>query len=332
VLGSATTQRFLGKRWDPTRSRRIATQFDGVSIGVGDVHAGRVALCPVEAVGAGRAGEGGGHFVEVDLIDDEAQVIHVHAIGPLLEEIDDRGRRDPHGREGDLAAAPLVEAVGFEAERVAVERQGALDVGATDHHMVETGDAELDRHGSQSTAGSAGGRLVCFPLEKGRHLSQNERMSTTTSYLLAGLDPSVADALRAGGGIRYVADEHPGFPCRQCLRDAEIGEEVILVSHDPFDDSSSSPYRSASPIFLHRWPCAPPDVAELPEQLTGRRLSVRAFDTSEMMLDAALIDGRELATTIERLLENTAVDHLHVHNEPRGCFAARVVRPTASLG
>ncbi|HEX2784166.1 MAG TPA: DUF1203 domain-containing protein, partial [Ilumatobacteraceae bacterium] len=83
------------------------------------------------------------------------------------------------------------------------------------------------------------------------------------------------------------------------------------------------------PIFLHRMPCAPPDVEEIPEQLTRRRLSVRAFDTSDMMLDAALIDGRELAPTIERLLENTAVDHLHVHNEPRGCFAARVDRPAA---
>lgn len=154
-------------------------------------------------------------------------------------------------------------------------------------------------------------------------------MTNTTSYLIAGLDPSVADALRAGGGIGYVVDEHPGFPCRQCLRDAEIGEEMILVSHDPFDESSSSPYRSASPIFLHRMPCAPPDVEEIPEQLTRRRLSVRAFDTSDMMLDAALIDGRELAPTIERLLENTAVDHLHVHNEPRGCFAARVDRPAA---
>jgi hypothetical protein len=150
-------------------------------------------------------------------------------------------------------------------------------------------------------------------------------MTNTASYVLAGLDPSVADALRARGGIGYVADEHPGFPCRQCLRDAEIGEEMILVSHDPFD-GSSSPYRSASPIFLHRSPCAPPDLAEVPEQLTRRRLSVRAFDTSDMMLDAALIEGRDLAPAIEHLLENTAVNHLHVHNEPRGCFAARVDR------
>ena len=149
-------------------------------------------------------------------------------------------------------------------------------------------------------------------------------MTNATSYVVAGVDPSVADGLRARGGIGYVADEHPGFPCRQCLRDAEIGDEMILVSHDPF--TASSPYRSASPIFLHRSPCTLPETADLPQQLTRRRLSVRAFDTSEMMLDAALIDGVDLARAIEDLLENRDVDHLHIHNEPRGCFAARVER------
>ena len=149
-------------------------------------------------------------------------------------------------------------------------------------------------------------------------------MTTTTTYVVAGVDPAVADELRTKGGIGYVADERPGFPCRQCLRDAQIGDQMILVSHDPF--SAWSPYRSASPIFLHRDPCTPFIDDELPEQLTGRRLSVRAFDTAEMMLDAALVQGDELASTIERLLDNAAVDHLHVHNEPRGCFAARVER------
>lgn len=149
-------------------------------------------------------------------------------------------------------------------------------------------------------------------------------MNTTIDYVLRGLDPHVADELRASGGIAYVADEQPGFPCRQCLRDAEIGEELILTSYDPF--TGTSPYRSASPIFLHRDSCRRDDSPDLPEQLTGRRLSVRAFDDEEMMIDAALIAGTDLAATIGRLLENTAAAHLHIHNEPRGCYAARVDR------
>ena len=148
-------------------------------------------------------------------------------------------------------------------------------------------------------------------------------MSNST-FVLDGIDPEAADALRARGGITYVTDEKPGYPCRQCLRDAEIGEEVILVSHDPF--TASSPYRCASPIFIHREPCTPHHSTGLPEQLARGQRSVRAFDAAAMMLDAALIDGAELSATIDRFFDNASIDHLHIHNEPRGCWAARVDR------
>ena len=145
------------------------------------------------------------------------------------------------------------------------------------------------------------------------------------TFVLTGIDPSHADNLRALGGITYVADEKPGFPCRQCLRDAEVGEELLLVSYDPF--TASSPYRCASPIFIHSKSCAADQSADHPAQLTSRKLSIRAFDTEAMMLDAALIDGADLTKTIEHLLGNPSVEVLHVHNEPRGCWAARVERP-----
>ena len=45
-----------------------------------------------------------------------------------------------------------------------------------------------------------------------------------------------------------------------------------------------------------------------------------------MMLDATLIQGEDLSKTIQRLLDNPEIDHLHIHNEPRGCWAARVDR------
>ncbi len=149
------------------------------------------------------------------------------------------------------------------------------------------------------------------------------------TYVIVAIDPITADELRAAHtadvGPVTVADEHPGYPCRQCLRDADVGDELILVSHDPFD--GDSPYRSASPIFLHRVSCAPAaSTDELPDQLTRRLLSVRAFDARRMMIDAAVIDGSQLGPTIDRLLANDAAHHLHVHNATRGCWAARVDR------
>ena len=146
-----------------------------------------------------------------------------------------------------------------------------------------------------------------------------------SQYRLAPIDAEAADALRAGGGERYIADANPGYPCRQCLRDAEIGESLILVAHDPF--TVDSPYRSTSPIFLHEQPCEPDSrPASLPVQLTGRQLSVRAFDDCAMMLDAAVIDGAELDEQLRTFFDDAATHEVHVHNATRGCWATSVTR------
>jgi Protein of unknown function (DUF1203) len=148
---------------------------------------------------------------------------------------------------------------------------------------------------------------------------------TASVFVLDPIAPETADSLRAGGGPVYVADSHPGYPCRQCLRDAAVGEELVLVSHDPF--AGSSPYRSASPIFLHRSPCSPAArTDDLPDQLTQRQLSVRSFDADEMMIDAAVVDGDRLRETIERFFAADQSAKIHVHNAVRGCWATTVQR------
>lgn len=147
----------------------------------------------------------------------------------------------------------------------------------------------------------------------------------THPFALRPIDPSSADCLRRKGGAIYVADDHPGYPCRQCLRDAEVGEELILVSHDPFH--AETPYRSASPIFLHRAHCAPPtNTSELPVQLTCRQLSVRSFDSDEIMIDAAVVEGVDLLRTIHSMFEETASWSIHVYNATRGCWAVTIDR------
>jgi hypothetical protein len=156
-------------------------------------------------------------------------------------------------------------------------------------------------------------------------------MSTAT-FAIRPIDADTADRLRATATVVRVADESPGYPCRQCLRDAEIGDELVLVSYDPFDPFDppgvDSPYRCASPVFLHRLDCSDRlDTSRLPAQLTRRRLSVRAFDGSAMMLDGRVIEGSDLGATIDALLAIEGVERLHVHNAGPGCFAARVERP-----
>lgn len=154
-------------------------------------------------------------------------------------------------------------------------------------------------------------------------------METTTAYQIVPISHADAARLRDAGGEVYVADSMPGYPCRQCLTDAEIGDELILVSYDPF--GSDSPYRSASPIFLHRHECVMTNEV-VPLQLTRRQLSVRSFDADEMMLDAAVIDGSDLEATIDRLFVDPAAQRIHIHNAQRGCWATWVDRSTIVAG
>jgi hypothetical protein len=133
-----------------------------------------------------------------------------------------------------------------------------------------------------------------------------------------------ANRLREEATVVQVADTSPGYPCRQCLQDADIGEELVLVSYDPF--ASDSPYRSASPIYLHKSQCGEPRLNQISEQQLRRQLSIRAFDSAEMMSDAQVIDGKDLESVAVRLFESTDVAFLHVHNAGPGCWALRIER------
>lgn len=147
---------------------------------------------------------------------------------------------------------------------------------------------------------------------------------TDSMYQLRPLSADAAASLRRTGGPTYVVDRSPGYPCRACLRDAAIGETVLLTSYTPF--GHHSPYRSASPVFVHANNCQIEPSEELPISLTGRQLSVRAFDAAEMMIDAAAIDGANLGDALRALFTNDAVASAHIHNSPRGCWAASAVR------
>ena len=123
-----------------------------------------------------------------------------------------------------------------------------------------------------------------------------------------------------------VVDEQNAYPCRRCLRDAEPGETVVLLSYDPFDDDAETAYRQPGPIFVHRAPCAHVPADAVPDQLTRRLLSVRSFGRDHRMLGGVVVQGSELEAAADRLLDDVSVAYLHVHNAGPGCFAARIDR------
>ena len=124
---------------------------------------------------------------------------------------------------------------------------------------------------------------------------------------------------------RYVADEKPGYPDRIELRDADAGETLILVNyiHQPADN----PYHASHAIFVLEGAQAAYDRTNaIPDAMRSRQISLRVFDTADLMVDAEIVDGRHMESDIERFFSDPRVAYIHAHYAKRGCFAARIDR------
>jgi hypothetical protein len=155
------------------------------------------------------------------------------------------------------------------------------------------------------------------------------------TFQIRGLAPeqfthlfSLSDAELSAQGIdRHIAEEELSFPCRVSLQDAAIGEELLLLNFAHLKTNSA--YQTKGPIFVRRHALvAPLFVDRLPPMLdqAQRLFSVRAFDSSDRMVDAEVAGGSELQTLLRHFLSKPEVNYLHVHFARRGCFAARVDR------
>lgn len=127
------------------------------------------------------------------------------------------------------------------------------------------------------------------------------------------------------GALRYVADSHPGYPDRIEMRDAKPGETLLLVNyvHQP----AANAYRASHAIFVREGAKTAYDrTDEIPDAMRVRQMSLRAFDADDLMVDADLVDGREIEAVIDRLFADPQVAYIHAHYAKRGCYAARIDR------
>lgn len=131
--------------------------------------------------------------------------------------------------------------------------------------------------------------------------------------------------LKELGVKRYTVDSKPGFPDRIEMRDADIGESMLLLNHMSMD--RASPYRATHAIFIREGARESYEARnEIPVVMSSRMLSLRAFDCEGMILDAAVATGDEVKRAVLRLLANEAVEHIDAHNAARGCFSGRIFR------
>jgi hypothetical protein len=154
-----------------------------------------------------------------------------------------------------------------------------------------------------------------------------------TSFQLVGLpfEPfsplfALSDAELLARNVRRVfATTKPGYPCSVSLADAEIGDELLLLAfeHQP----ASSPYKSSGPIFVRKAAVqAHVEPGVVPDYVRTRLISVHAYDTQHLMIDALVCAGSAAAAAIQKMFSRDDVAYIHLHNANRGCFSCAVNR------
>lgn len=156
------------------------------------------------------------------------------------------------------------------------------------------------------------------------------------TYFIRGLDPQDFaplfalddDALASRRAVRTTARASRGFPCRVSLRDADEGDELLLLHH--VNHAVDTPYRHAFAIYVRK------DAAEAaqyvdtcPPVFEGRPIALRGFSAAGMLVDARLAQPGETDAAIRALLQDGTIAYIDAHNAAHGCFAARVNRHEA---
>jgi Protein of unknown function (DUF1203) len=118
-----------------------------------------------------------------------------------------------------------------------------------------------------------------------------------------------------------------GEPCRDVLRRANPGEELILASFTPF--TKSGPYKEFGPVFL---------LANASDEQTDRssfpttsgylreRFVLRAYSQEESIVDAVMLTPADFDATLEKFLASPDVAFVHARFPTYGCFACRIDR------
>lgn len=166
-------------------------------------------------------------------------------------------------------------------------------------------------------------------------LYAHEIPKPTTPITIAPIPASFLNRVRIDGlddlgqPVKRV-EAQGGEPCRDVLRRAQPGEQLILASFTPF--TKPGPYHEYGPVFVlaeesseqvlrDRLP-----AAGSPNDYLREQFAVRAYSEDEEIVNAALIEARDFDATIERLLRSNDVAFLHVRYPAYGCFSCRIDR------
>jgi hypothetical protein len=115
-------------------------------------------------------------------------------------------------------------------------------------------------------------------------------------------------------------------PCRHCLRTFHIGaERRILFTYDSFHDQEAMPL--PGPVFVHAEACDRyPEDGGFPGDLRTHALTLNAYARGRKVMGQEYVADGAVEAALERLLDRSEVDYIHVRNTKAGCYDLRVER------
>ncbi|MFC9686240.1 DUF1203 domain-containing protein [Streptomyces sp. NPDC056948] len=158
---------------------------------------------------------------------------------------------------------------------------------------------------------------------------------TTTTYSALPIAPRALKDLRttddAGRPTTPFTTAESGSPLRCCLRRAEPGERIALVSYAPLRRWASEQgvdpgaYDEQGPVFIHAEECAGPDTDALP--FTNSHRTVRRYSAEGRILGGRLVtEPAAIAQAFTEAFDDPAVELVHVRAVEYGCFLYEVRR------
>ncbi len=120
-----------------------------------------------------------------------------------------------------------------------------------------------------------------------------------------------------------------GEPCRDVLRRAREGEELILASFSPFE--KPGPYKEYGPVFVLARDSGE-DVERQALEIGSEwnylrsQFAIRAYSSNEEIIDAVLVEAAKAQEVVKELFARPDTAFLHVRFPTYGCFACRLDR------
>jgi hypothetical protein len=164
--------------------------------------------------------------------------------------------------------------------------------------------------------------------------------ATTTAYTVHPIAPVVLAELRrlddAGNAPVRVHDAEGGSPLRCCLRRAEPGAELLLLSYAPLrrwaeeTGAHPGPYDEVGPVFVHACPedCPGSGDTGYPAAMHHGDRVLRAYDGNGHILRGVLVhpDADLADEALTAMFSDPEVALVHVRAVGHGCFQHEVRR------